>query len=539
MALVQLYLAGQRIVDSAAALPPQADFFGRRVSLISLTKTYAEPAELVLHLYGDVRNPPVTADQRALLLIDGRPVFEGLTQPPTAILAAGQSPGVEVRAFDRRMVMANPTAMTRPPEESTNSPQPRIELNPGALRSLVDALLAHVGPELVARGVADRVDYRGGADAVECEPVSLNYATIDEAFARIAASAPGVRVCINPDVSGITTTGGALPRYTFVNLFGSNVARINLDVQRAAELSIRQSLAGCAGAVRVMPGITVGETEAEFEEWNWLRPGWNAAKEENFRLGVGGQIAIRGGEFVGNVFDPDEPSNCYRLWSFAHFADRVPRGAALRLVSHQNGSGSLPNTGFDEDTPLRVTTGLRVDWENSLVLSDTPLIGGGLNPFDPGRHKRRAGVQPADFTLAALLYSRSGSGSANINILGQRHPPGTGFAGRAFQLAPTTCGYEAVVEVPPGVQREGYARQAHAVMSQPKYEGTVPIDEPSIDDGLLLDRRISFGLAAGGPIGWEQMDAPLMGVRLSFAGRIVGEYQFAYDAGELLRGRAG
>lgn len=190
---------------------------------------------------------------------------------------------------------------------------------------------------------------------------------------------------------------------------------------------------------------------------------------------------------------------------------------------------------YDDVNPVWQQVSIaKLNLSASLVLLNLPAImplgSRRYNPHEPGRAK------PGP---ARLAFSRAGEVSTPIIINSYRWPP-EGYAGIAYQLAPITCGYEKVVQVPAEVNAEAYVRDAHAAVSEPITSGQIPIrgdlpDDPARPEGMwLLSRRINVTTGSHGDTGHEALRAPLMGFRVDFAGGVSATLDLEYDRSEML-----
>lgn len=122
---------------------------------------------------------------------------------------------------------------------------------------------------------------------------------------------------------------------------------------------------------------------------------------------------------------------------------------------------------------------------------------------------------------------------------GYRVPPGNGYSGRAYALAPITCGYERLIAVPAGVDAERYVVQAFNVLSEPVVSGRLPISGDLPNALWMLGRRINIKRQSGGTTGYENLAAPLLGITVEFEGGGRCELEFSNDKSALLRGGVG
>ncbi len=474
---------------------------GASVSLVSFERNYDDPSELVFRVLGDWRDTPYPPDSSVVLKVDGVIVFEGLLHLPRPVLATHEYPAVEYTAYDRSRALRGPAAVNA-------QGFPEINLPGGTLASVAAAYFALAADELTARGVSASPAFNSGADAVACFPVSINGETIDEAVRQIAAAAPGVRVLMAPPAS----IGGDSV-YTFVRLMESPLFDVTLDDERVQSLDIQPNVDGRCGAVRTLGGQTQGSADVEAEEDVALTPAWNPALEPDWRLRDAYEKTP-----AGSPFDADK-SLVFRAYTWEDDGiteDRIRR-AMIRIV--------------DDPNPLDAVWQPRaiesVDAENKTVILKRPAIPpyhlrNRLQALNPN-HKGRSVAVPAKLRVA-----ESGTASTPIYIVSFRVPE-DGFAGRAFQMMPITCGYEKTVVVPGGVDREQYANDAFAALSEPVVTGSVPLDEGLPAALWRLDRRINLRTNSHGATGYEDLRAPLLGVSHQWAAGETATLQFNRD----------
>ncbi len=501
MVIYELFIDGSLVLASpGAATPPPT---GSVVSLETFSRGYDEPSSLVLRVDGDWRTAAYPADAVVDLRRDGVIVFQGLLDVPRPVLSTSSYPGMRYTAYDLCRALDGPTALTESGSAS-------VRLSSGPLSSVVDQFLLLVADILTEKGVSDECAYVGGAGAIQALPVSLDAASIDDGFRQIAAAAPGVRVFLSPDPAG------DLPKYTFVNLFGSPTHDLVMDETRVPELNIYRSLDGRAGAVKTLEGVTQGSADVEITERYWMVPAWDASLESRWTWHDAGERDNDGAE--------TELSAVHRRFSFAAFTDAIGPDTPMGV--------EICSVWDDTNSRWRRVTILSLDWEARTLTLVLPAlrqlgnwVGHRFNPNEPGRAKG---------ATVRLCYSLSGAVGTPIFIQSVRHPA-TGFAGPVFDLAPMTCGYEAVITVPAGVNTEAYVRDAHTALSQPVTVGSIPLDEDLPADLWYLDRRLNITTASHGETGFEDLGAPLMGIRVAFAGGVSAVLEMEKDPSILLR----
>ncbi len=474
---------------------------GTEVSMVSFERNYDDPAELVIRVHGDWRDAPYPPDSSAVLMVDGVIVFEGLLYLPRPVLTTNEYPAVEYSIYDRSRALRGPAAVNA-------QGFPEINLPGGTLAAVAAAYFALAADELTARGVSASPAFASDAGAVACFPVSINGETIDQAVRQIAAAAPGVRVVMTPPSSI-----GGLSAYTFVRLMESPIADVTIDATRVQSLDIQPSVEGRCGAVKTLGGQTQGSADVEAEEDVALTPAWNPALESNWSL----REAYEKKE-NGTPADPDLyiVFRAY-TWEEDDIDEARIRRAMIRIVDDPNPLDALWQERSIES----------VDVENKTVILKRPAIPpyhvrNKLSALNPN-HKGRSVAVPAKLRVA-----QSGTATTPIYITSFRVPE-DGFAGRAYQMMPITCGYEETIAVPAGVDREQYARDAFAALSEPVISGSVPLDEGLPSDVWRLDRRINLRTDSHGATGYEDLRAPLLGVSQQWAAGETATLQFNRD----------
>ena len=473
-------------------------------SLVSFERNYDDPSRLVIQFNRDWRSPPFPADTPVSLTRDGVVVFEGLLDLPRPIASVGEYPIVEYSAFDRSRLLRFPSAVD-------DQGKPIIGLQAGPLVNLVNQFLGFVSATLTEKGVDPTVAYLNGADLIESFPVSLENESIDTGFRRIAAAAPGVRIFLKPGDEGDP------PRYTFVNIFGSPAHDLVIDREFVPSLSIQQSIDGRAGAIKTLSRSTVGSADVVLDRSELLIPAWDPNDEAKWRFSDAFSIDEDG--------NPPPLADVYRLFSFAAFADDITE--EIPLVANVE---VIPDEVPANSRWQKVGVG-SVDYQNKTLRTNQPALkgfeahkAGTLNLYEPGRAKP---------TQTRLLFSQSGTAVTTIFIEGARFPV-TGFSGRAVELAPVTCAYEKIVDVPGGVNPVKFAADAHRALSEPIVSGSVPLNQEPPDELWFLDRRINLRTDEHGLSGHEGLNAPMLGVDVSFDNGITSNVRFNRDDSELL-----
>lgn len=502
MAIYQLLVNGSDVLAAG------------NVALVSFERNYDAPARLVVQFNGDWRLPPYTAGAEVRLLraesIDLPEyveLFRGRFDMPRPIADERTAPVVELSAFDLTRQLGYGSVVD---SEGNIS----IRLRGGPLRDVIAAFMEHAASEFDRVGVSTECEYLGGADEIECAPVGLDNKSADQWMRSIAAAAPGVRCLLK---SGEETED--LPRYVFVSLHGVDPYDVVIDERRVPQLNIQQSLEGRYGAVETLEGATPAGAEVVLDQFEDLIPNWEPT--------------------LGFAFNPQwKYSDAY-----GRDADGMPTALAkvyreFRWTSDALQPG-MPVVGFarvvDDDVHPRWQdiTVESIDYENKIVLLREPAIkllgrfkGSRRMAEDPGR------AQPA--SSVKLRYSLSGTAGTVIYRPAVRHPP-TGFAGRAFELDPFTCGTVLRIPLPGFVDRERYAVDAHRALSEPTVQGSVPLSEDLPPELWQLARRINIVTASNGFTGFESLLAPLMGVMVKFGNGNTSELQFSRDESTLLR----
>lgn len=467
----QLYIANQKVLDTAAAATP-------RVVLSHLARSFDGPAELGFAVLNQWRNPAWSADSDVRLERDGRALFRGLLDLPASQVTLGGS-RLNFIARDRSNIQ-------RPAVATTGFTA--IRLTPATLGNTATQLLAHVATTLESIGLQPTFAYSGGAEAIQVLQVDLANKTIAEAVRMVAEAAPGVRVWLDP-------TGEDGDQWRFVAVYNSPRVVIEIDVDRLPEFSIQRSLEGRCGAVRT--NSRQANSQNNVTTKTQLAAAWNTALQANWTIDQARSSTDASGA-------ASEMSKVYRVWSFAAFASAVSPEFEIEA--------QVLKPGYT--TPVYQTIEIEsIDWDAKTVTLVQPAIrmmryrkcAGGRFFSVPGK------ASPADVWLR---YTNNTQGSTTLP--GERFPQ-SGFAGRAFALAPTTMAFEKQIEVPPGVPMAAYAADAFRALSEPLVEGSVTLYGDLPDAVLDLAARVCFATASLGPTGYETLDAPVFGYRINFS----------------------
>lgn len=518
-----LYLGGIERLNLNGAVNLPSRYTG--IEIVKFERNYDEPARLTFLLIGEWAPYPFGADVLCELYQGNVRVFEGLTDLPAVVFTADNQKAVEYTAKDRREVMSRVTAKTTP-EELPGFPEPErvpeISLPAGPLSVAVDALLAHIGVDLLLKGLDDEVNYVGDADQLQCLGTTITDSSIDRAFAELAAHAPGCRVMIDPSVGGS-------PRYTFVNLFGAPTRDVYIDETRVGSLPIQQSVEGCVGAVLIHGGTTQGEGDFNFTNQGALEPAWDAALEANWKLPAAG--------FIMPQNDAQEQlSKVFRLYSFANIeaaGTPVTRTGRIAVWVRKLHDGEV-----GDSNPLAYErVGFTINHDAQTVLLNEPAIETGTSIQQVAWWSRQyvRGLATRVHLGVGISWGEEGGAQVTIDINRIRYPE-TGYAGRAFALAPISCSVEKTIAVPAGVTRADYAVQALLAYSEPVISGELPLNEDLPADLMLLGKRINIRTRSFGGSGFETMAAPLFGVSVGFLPQITSAMRFSRDLSSLLSG---
>lgn len=494
----KVFIHGNNVLDNTL----------RRVSIASLSRDYDNPAELTLRVHGEWRESPWACDTPVIVRRDVDVIFEGILNLPEPIKSTGEFPGVLVTAQDRSHALRYATALN-------DDGWPHIELPPGPLAAVLEKFVAleRVAAELQRVGVYDGFEFVGGAEAITCLPVTLTHEKIDTAFRKIAAAAPGVRCFLKP-----AQQVSDPPRYCFVSLYGAPTYDLQIDVQYVPQLTIKPSIEDRFGAVRVLGGRTTGTAEVEGIEDVPLIPAWNTELEQDWSSKEA--LLLKDD---GTLVNPDL-ANVYRLftWDRDDIVSEMIDSVLVQWSKTEWVGGSA-----------WVRRGVQsIDLEAKTLLLKTPATAMRLprNEFQYRilYHKSRA------LKMEAKMRVRTSGTAATPIYIAEHRVPAAGFAGRAYEISRLRCGTDAILEAPPGVSRENFARDAFNALSEPKVSGQVPIDGDLPEELFLLGRRINITTAGFGDTTLEDLAAPLMGVTVSWNPAVQSEIAFDRDETALL-----
>lgn len=482
-----------------------------RVTPVSLRVNYEDPAELTLQVDRDIWAPAFRADSRVQLWVDGVLRFEGLSGIPRPFAKVGGAVIQEIVCRDRAHALGQAGL-------ADNWDNSAIELDAGALSAVLAQYLPFVQEHLERVGVDTAFQYENGAEGAECTPVTIGSGNVAGGFREIAAAAPGVMCWLHPG-DGKTQK----PAYRFTRIFESPQYDLAFEAVRVPEIDLQVSLDGRCGAVRTGRTSQWGQATEYLERE--LTPGWNSKLEAGWSPAKANQTSTANEVAMApeRWADAQYYAWVYRRFSFAAFADILARNAAMVAVAYST---------FESDAPVSWFIQVEdVDWETQHVMLRFPAImdAPAGQPF--GRDYIVSGAAKA--ATVALRFSYKGmTGMFGESI----RVPAQGFGGRAYQLAPITCGCERLIGVPAGVDNETYCRQAFMAMSEPIVSGRVPINGDLPADLWGLNRRINIVRESGDATGYEALAAPLLGVTVEFASGGAASLEFNTDRSLLVRG---
>ncbi|MCC6359342.1 MAG: hypothetical protein IT450_11420 [Phycisphaerales bacterium] len=513
MPVYTLRINGSLVTEAAA-----------RHSLVRYELSYDDPAQLVIRFHNDWRNPPFTADARVEFFVDGVRRFCGLFDPERPYVAADNDNYVEYTAVDL-------CEFARRLTPYSTFGKPSFTLSPGPLSAVLNQYVASgdVVARLVEAGIDTEFNFVGGAAEVECFPVSLELASLDGALRQIAAAAAG-------GVGVFLDSSQSPPRYTFVSLYGADVYDLVVDSTLLEKLDIDKSIEGRAGAVQTLAGQTTGSADTTSFQRIEMAPAWdrtprttvfgNVIYPEQDWVIADASAVIRTGEEPNITVTPGPRAEVYRRFSFA-VADPAPiPGGRLVAEILINRDGDLAN-GVWKRVEIQ-----EIDFESmTLLLKEpalkNPAIGfGRYNVNEPGRAKG---------TRVHLAWASSGAGSAQINIPSIRFPA-QGYSGTVVEMAPVRGRTVKHIAIPAGVNREAYARFAHAAISEPLVRGEVPIVGPLPTALWAMGRRVNIRSDQHGPTGNENIRAPVKGIRVEFERGGSASVQLSRDTASLVEG---
>lgn len=512
-----------RIDGTAVPLGPGVQL---SCSLVRYELSYDGPAELVLRFITNWRTPPFATDAVVEFLVDGVRRFSGLFDPSRPYVADVNEHYVEYTAVD---LCEYATRMF----PFSQYGKPSFTLSPGPLESvLAQYMLApEVALKLTEVGIDTTFGFAGGAEAIECLPVSLESASLDAALRQIASAAAGA-------VGVMLDCTQPLPRYTFVNLYGSDIYDLVIDSSLLEKLDLPTSIEGRCGAVLTLAGQTTGSADVEESQRFELSPAWpREPRELLFGEKIypeqewtirDASVVIKSGMPPNETVEPGPRALVYRLYSFASAATPPNVNSSPTAEIHINTDADGAN-GLWKRIEIQ-----SIDYDRKLVLLKEPAIAspppGSIryNPHEPGRAKG-ARVQ--------LAWSTAATGSAQINIPSIRFPA-SGYAGKVVAMAPKRGRTVKLISVPPGVNRAAYAQYAHQALSEPLVRGEVPIRGPLPTELWGLARRVNIRSAQHGPTGKETLEAPVKGIRVAFERGGSAQVQLSRDTAALVDGGA-
>ncbi|MFO0971819.1 MAG: hypothetical protein U1A27_00055 [Phycisphaerae bacterium] len=273
-----------------------------------LERSYDGPASLS---FVSDRGQVFAPDSIVRLSIAGQTAFEGLLEPIQIEHSAAAGGRRRYTAFDRSRAMGNPIARW-----TTGDVQ--FPVSYGSLGGVIGAYLAAQAGELGRVGLAASATFLAGADGVPVLPVQLSGVTIHAGLEALARSAPGVRIVVS----------AAGNRYEAHAVHGTKPYALDLQRYRVEQVSIEQSLEGCAGAVRTARRQFSLPTTQYF--LLALNPAWNAALEATWSADKAGQVDATTGQpaAIGDVF---------RLFTWS---GAVPAGAQVFVDQDMGGASA-------------------------------------------------------------------------------------------------------------------------------------------------------------------------------------------------------
>ena len=538
--IYKLKVSGRTVCEtpSATGAHCQRGTVGQ-VSLVSLKGDYDNPWELIVRVDRDPWQPEFAADSTVELLVDNVRRFSGLCGACQPSLAHGRSASQQYVCRDAASALRNAPLIGQWDQQT-------IWLRPGKLSDVLAQYLPYVDDELTRLGLDTEFSYDGGAENAQVLPVTLTAGNVDGGFREIAAAALGVRCLIDASSSPA--------RYRFIQVYQAPTYDLAFESVRIPEFDPQISFEGRCGAVRTCHQSDKADAErtAQFE----MQPAWpkDHKEEEKWsphRVTMVTMTSPHPEDIPGAPETPlaDRPKASdslatditFRLYSFKAFADaraisnmgtRIEEGMPAIAVCYpqeeHEGYGGAPR--FIEIE--------KWDWSAKTVLLKYPAI---AIPADnsrgqsfgwPGTFERGVG-KPGTVHLRFIF-----TGKVSLDFKAIRVPPAD-YAGRAFMMMPATCACEKRISIPAGVDKQEYCQQAFRVWSEPACTGKVPISGDLPADLWGLGRRINLVRESGGPIGYEQLAAPLMGINVRFEGGGQADLEFSTDTSMLLRGGQG
>ena len=486
------------------------------VNPVSLSINYDDPAEFKMEISDrDIWSSAFPADSDVQLYIDGVLRFRGLSGIPRPRASVGGGRGTmvqEITCRDYRHALRHAPHADKWDNEA-------IPLDGGKLADVLAEYLSYVEDELERLGMATTFKYAGGAEDAAVIPVTCQAGGVDGGFAEIAGGAKGVRCLIDPGDG----TEDDPPAYKFVKLFGAAAYDLAFEQLYIPQIDVEVSLDDRVGAVRIAETTQTGRTEHYDEEtlvaaWDEkLEKTWTPDKYQSLSDTQLAQYPeLWAGDGVwGWVF---------RRYSFAAFADLLSRDAAMIAAAYSDITGDDPVVWLIEIDS--------VDWASSTLILKYPALRDvksgqpfGRDYFTTGwdRKASRVRLRWAQKTSVPLI-------SNSVRV------PPQGFGGRAYRQAPLTCGVEHRLSLPAGVDKETYAREAFAAMSEPLVRGSIPISGDLPAELWGLNRRINLVRESGDATGWETLAAPLLGVAVEFAGGGKATLEFNNDRSAMVQG---
>jgi hypothetical protein len=510
MPIYELNIDGQVIVRSGTAPAPSVSGF--RVSLVSYECAYDAPAKLTIRCDCDWRTPPCGRDAVVEFRVDGTGRFVGNLNGPKPFITAGNQRYVTYEALD----LTDLAARKFPANQYGNY---SFALKPKPLSQVVDQWLSfqQVQDQLDECGIDTEVGYVGGAETVECFPVSLDAQSLDAGFRAIAEAAPGVGVRLDCTIDGSST----LPRYQFVNLFGAAAYDLSIDRVRMEKLDIAESIEGRCGAVQTLAGSTQGEVDETIDRREDVSPNWTDTLEANWALADAGAVDEAGAA--------NSKARVFREYTFAEVADAPTADMTIVVEKQVIRDDDEPDN--NRWKPVEV---LSIDFENKTFILKEPAVRTGLfqkwerfNTIEAGRCQGKGAA-------VRLCWSSQQGGHIQINIPSVRFPT-LGFSGRVAQLYGVRGRTVRLMKVPAGVDRARWPAFAHAQLSEPEYSGEIPIVGDLPVELWGLARRVNLKSISHGLTGYESLFAPVKGISVNFEAGGSASVQLSRDTTERLK----
>lgn len=484
-------------INGERVYPPKAA--GPRVTLDTFSRDYEGPSTLQITVQGVWQSPPYVPDSVVELWRDKTLIFDGLLQLPRPSLNLSMGPSIIYQAVDRSFAAdMRPIVAVDGTPTIGNLPQ-------GPLDVLIAKLCETIGSGLAQLGIVHPCEYAGGAGSLESGASGVS-GSLDGGIRQLAAGAHGAKVLLSCD--------GTNRKYRLINAMASPVFDVVLDVQRVLEWALEPKIDGRAGAVALMPQRVQGRMGGVLA-CN-LVPAWDRELESQWTLGHAFTAAGEDGA-------EDPLSAVFRKWSFKKHGEQV--GKEAELTAMIEGRAFLPRR-------WKVVEIASVDWDERTLMLKLPGIealangvAGRMNPNIAGK------AAAAD---ARLRYTVNKDAPIDLPLV---RIPASGFGGEAYQACPITCANELRITSPGGVDREKFCKQAFDVYSKPVAQGTVTLLGDCPEELWWLDRRISFKTAKFGATGYEHLQAPLLGIKVEFAGGGKTTLDFSTDRKDLMQGK--